>query len=241
MIVAVHSSDVHVNDAYVPPEYGGDGVAGLRAVLETARAVEAHVVLLVGDTFEHNPLGEDIVARAAALLADAGREVVILPGNHDPATAESVLHRFKMPHVHVLGITRDGHVRFDALDLEVWGNAHLDYHDMAPLAAPPTRAARFRIALAHGHYEPDIASLGPLRASWLIGDDDLAAANADYVALGHWNRAIRVGPHGTQAHYSGSPDFAGTVNVIRLSDAGVAVERQKLTWEASRPMIAAGR
>ena len=228
MIVAVHSSDVHVNDAYVPPEYGGDGVAGLRAVLDAARAVEANLVLLVGDTFEHNRLGDQIVARARALLAEAGREVVILPGNHDPATAESVLHRFDLPHVHVLGITRNGHMRFDALDLEVWGNAHLDYGDMAPLAAPPARAARFRIALAHGHYEADIAALGPIRASWLIGDADLAAADSDYVALGHWNRAARVGPPHIEAHYSGSPDFAGTVNVIRLSDAGVRVEREKL-------------
>jgi hypothetical protein len=135
-------------------------------------------------------------------------------------------------------VTRDGHVRFDALDLEVWGNAHLDYHDMAPLAAPPARAARWRIALAHGHYEPDIEALGPLRPSWLIGDADLSAADADYVALGHWNRAARVGRGRVEAHYSGSPDFAGTVNVIRLSEAGVAVERRKLTWEAPRPMIA---
>jgi hypothetical protein len=51
VIVAVHSSDVHVNDAYVPPEYGGDGTAGLRAVLDAARTLDAHVVLLVGDTF----------------------------------------------------------------------------------------------------------------------------------------------------------------------------------------------
>ena len=228
MIIAVHSSDVHVNDAYVPPEYGGDGVAGLRAVLDAARAVEAHLVLLVGDTFEHNRLDEAIVERAHALLAEAGREVVILPGNHDPATAESVLHRFKLPHVHVLGVTHDGHVRFDPLDLEVWGNAHFDYHDMSPLAAPPARRARFRIALAHGHYEPDIAALGPVRASWLIGDGDLAAADADYIALGHWNRAARVGPHGVEAHYSGSPDFAGTVNVVRLSEAGVEVVRERL-------------
>jgi DNA repair exonuclease SbcCD nuclease subunit len=233
VIVAVHSSDVHVNDAYVPPEYGGDGVAGLRAVLEAARAVEAQLVLLVGDTFEHNRLGDEIVARARALLAAAGREVVILPGNHDPATAESVLHRFDLPHVHVLGITRDAHVRFDALDLEVWGNAHLDYGDMAPLAAPPARAAKYRIALAHGHYEPDIASLGPVRASWLIGDDDLAAADADYIALGHWNRNVRVGPSHVEAHYSGSPDFAGTVNVVRLSDAGIAVGRERLILPAT--------
>ena len=42
MIVLVHSSDIHVDTAHVPPEYAGDGTAGLRAVLDAARAVDAH-------------------------------------------------------------------------------------------------------------------------------------------------------------------------------------------------------
>ena len=46
---------------------------------------------------------------------------------------------------------------------------------------------------------------------------------ADYVALGHWNRAIRVGAGAATAYYSGSPDYASTVNVVRLGAAGVAV------------------
>jgi DNA repair exonuclease SbcCD nuclease subunit len=228
LIIAVHSSDVHVNDAYVPPEYGGDGTAGLRAVLEAARALDAHVVLLVGDTFEHNRLPDALIGRARALLAEARREVVILPGNHDPAIDDAVVRRIDLPNVHVLGVTASERVRFDRLDLEVWGNAHLDYHDMAPLARPPERAARWRIALAHGHYEPDMSIYGEVRPSWLIGDDDLAAAQSDYVALGHWNRAVRVGGRHVEAHYSGSPDFAQTVNVVRLSEAGVAVTREPL-------------
>jgi DNA repair exonuclease SbcCD nuclease subunit len=200
----------------------------LRAVLEAASTMDAHVVLLVGDTFEHNRLPEALIGRARALLAGAGREVVILPGNHDPAIDDAVVRRLGLPNVHVLGVTASEQVRFDKLDLEVWGNAHLDYHDMAPLARPPERAARWRIALAHGHYEPDMTIYGEVRPSWLIGDDDLAAARSDYVALGHWNRAVRVGGRHVEAHYSGSPDFAQTVNVVRLSEAGVAVTREPL-------------
>jgi hypothetical protein len=61
-----------------------------------------------------------------------------------------------------------------------------------------------------------------LRPSWLIGDAELTATGADYVALGHWNRAAKVGS--VAAYYSGSPEYAGTVNVVRLSaTAGVAV------------------
>ncbi len=62
-------------------------------------------------------------------------------------------------------------------------------------------------------------STGP-RPSWLIGDAEIAATGADYVALGHWNRAARVGNGAVPAYYSGSPEYAGTVNVVRMSEAG---------------------
>ena len=42
--VLVHSSDVHVD--------GRGGIGGLKAVLATAGALGADLVLLVGDTFE---------------------------------------------------------------------------------------------------------------------------------------------------------------------------------------------
>ena len=72
--------------------------------------------------------------------------------------------------------------------------------------------------MAHGHYEPKPdRSIGP-RPSWLIGDDEIAATGADYVALGHWNRAVRVGNGSVPAYYSGSPEYAGTVNVVRLGE-----------------------
>ena len=65
------------------------------------------------------------------------------------------------------------------------------------------------------------------RASWLISDDELAATGADYVALGHWNTPKRVGRRNEIcAHYSGSPDLAGTVNLVRLkADGSVVVKR----------------
>ena len=69
------------------------------------------------------------------------------------------------------------------------------------------------------------------RASWLIGDDEIASAAADYLALGHWNRAIRVGGEAVRAYYSGSPDYAKSVNVVRLRRGGdVAVDRHPLDW-----------
>jgi hypothetical protein len=52
--------------------------------------------------------------------------------------------------------------------------------------------------------------------SWLIHREELIATGSDYVALGHWNQATPVGNGQVAAYYSGSPEYAGTVNVVRL-------------------------
>jgi len=236
-LIVVHSSDLHVDDEYTAQLNGGDGTRGLRCVLETARAAAADVVILAGDVFEHNRLPLKLIERAARLLEDAAMQVVILPGNHDPAIAESVYHRGRVcepANVHVLGVTCGGSVVFPELELEIWGRAHRDYDDMAPLGKSRKRSTRWQIAMAHGHYEPAPDMETMLRPSWLISDAEIAATGADYVALGHWNRAVRVGNGTVPAYYSGSPDLAKTVNVVRLKATGlVRTRRRKIEWDPS--------
>ena len=67
-VVLVHSSDLHVDEDRTASLRDGDGTATLRAVLATARALRADVVLLAGDTFENNQLGSAILDRARGLL-----------------------------------------------------------------------------------------------------------------------------------------------------------------------------
>lgn len=234
-VVVVHSSDLHVDDGYTARLFDGDGTVPLRCVLDVARAVAADVVLLTGDIFEHNRLPEELLDRTAGLLNEAGRHVVILPGNHDPAIPNSAYHRGAVAdpdNVHVLGVTHEQSVVFADLELEIWGHAHRDYNDMMPLRAPRPRSTRWQIVAAHGHYEPTPDRSTALRPAWLIGDDEIAATGADYVALGHWNRHVRVGNGAVQAYYSGSPDLAQTVNVVRLGDDGtVEVTREPVALE----------
>ncbi len=233
-VVIVHSSDIHVSEGFTEPAHQGDGTAGLRVVLAAARALEADVAILAGDTFEHNRLSASILDRTARLLEEAGMPVVILPGNHDPAIPDSVFRRGALAGlagVHVLGVTHDEAVLFPDLALEIWGLAHRDYGDMDPLRRARPRRSFWQIAVAHGHYEPSPNRETNLRPSWLIGADEIDATRADYVALGHWNRHARVGSGAIEAHYSGSPDHAGTVNLIRLTRAGeVVVSREKVEW-----------
>ncbi|MDX1483417.1 MAG: metallophosphoesterase [Alphaproteobacteria bacterium] len=231
-IVIVHSSDLHVGDVATTQACGGDEVLPLRQVIHAANAVTADLVLLAGDVFEHNRLPDDLLERTARLLGDAGLPVVILPGNHDPATADSVYRRGGMAdpdNVSILGVTHGKAVTFPGLELEVWGHAHLDYDDMIPLRSPRPRRTRWQVAMAHGHYETAPDRGAALNPAWLIGRDEIVETGVDYLALGHWNRATRVASGDVAAYYCGSPDLSETVNVVRLrTDGRVAVRRRRL-------------
>lgn len=231
-VVLVHSSDLHVDDSRIAAQHGGDGTGGLRAVLEFARDAGADVVILAGDTFDNHMVNAATIERAGRLLADAAVPVVLLPGNHDPVSANSVYVRGGfdcIPGLRILGMTDDCAVHFPERQLEIWGNAHRDYHDMVPLKDPRPRTTRWQICVGHGHYEPPETWHNPLRPSWLISDEAIAATGADYVALGHWDRPAQVGNGVIPAYYSGSPEWAKTVNRVRLTAGGeVIVSRESL-------------
>lgn len=226
-IVIVHSSDLHVDDGYTMRAWGGDGNAPLAAVLDAAREADADIVLLTGDVFEHNRLSDAVLERTRSLLSAAGMPVVLLPGNHDPLVDGSVWHRgglIAIDGVHVLGAETET-IAFPALDLAVWGRPHTDYDDMAPLTGPPERAARWHVVAGHGHFVEERPPWGRHAPAWLITAEEIEATAADYVALGHWNMHTPVGGGRVTACYSGSPDYAETVNVVRLGAGGTQVTR----------------
>jgi DNA repair exonuclease SbcCD nuclease subunit len=242
-VIVVHSSDLHVDHDYTARLHGGDGTKGLACVLGAARDVSADVVILAGDTFDSHRIPLELVERAAQVIAEACLPVVILPGNHDPAIDEAVYGALgAVKNLHIIGVTHSEAVLFPHLSLEVWGRPHRDYDDMIPFEVVRPRSTRWLIAVAHGHYEPaPDRSVGP-RPAWLIGDVEITSTAADYVALGHWNRAVRVGNSAVPAYYSGSPEYSGGINVVRLSEtSGVTVTRAALDiareqTEESSPM-----
>ena len=229
-VTIVHSSDLHLgtDDSFSDR----DRLANLPRVLDAALSVEADVVLLAGDSFDNHRQPIELLERAAQILHDYARPVVILPGNHDPLTPDSVYRRGglgEVPNVQILGLNADKAVLFPALDLEIWGHAHFDYTDMSPLANPRPRTTRWQLAAAHGHFVDQARDPNRMIGSWLIHREELLATGADYVALGHWNQSTPVGNGDVNAHYSGSPEYTGTVNVIRLrTDGTVEVGKAQL-------------
>ncbi|MGH7826682.1 MAG: metallophosphoesterase family protein [Candidatus Binatia bacterium] len=231
--IVVHSSDLHVgiDDSFDPQRTFGS-LSVLKKVLTAASDVAADVVVLAGDTFDNHRQPTELLERAGEILRDYQHPVVILPGNHDPLTPDSVYRRAGLAaisNVSILGLNVDGGMTFPELELEIWGRPHIDYTDMSPLANPRPRTTRWQLAAAHGHYVDEPRDPHRLMGSWLIHHDEIVATGADYVALGHWNQSTPVGNGQVIAHYSGSPEYAGSVNVVRLKpDGTVDVSRATL-------------
>jgi DNA repair exonuclease SbcCD nuclease subunit len=107
-IVVVHSSDLHIDHDYTARLHAGDSTAALSSVLNAARAADADIVVLAGDTFDCHRVPPVLLERAAALISAAALPVVLLPGNHDPAVADAVYHHqtlASLDNLHVLGVT----------------------------------------------------------------------------------------------------------------------------------------
>jgi DNA repair exonuclease SbcCD nuclease subunit len=220
-LIVAHTSDLHLGGR----THGGGELASLRAVLDAAGEARAQALILAGDIFDSHRAAAHIVEGAARMMSEAGLPCVILPGNHDPATADAVYRRDAMrdaPNVHVLGVSVGETVAFEELQLEVSGVPHVAYADMAPLAPRRARSLRWHIVVAHGHW---VTGPHDSHRGWLIHDEAIAETGADYVALGHWDRAVEAGDGRVPAYYSGSPELARTVNIVRFGEAGVDVTR----------------
>lgn len=220
-LIVAHTSDLHLGGR----AHGGGELATLRAVLDTVAKAGAQALVLAGDMFDSHRAAERIVEGAASMMSEARLPCVILPGNHDPATADAVYRRAVMAaaaNVYVLGVNADGVVALPDLALEVSGVAHAAYADFVPIAGPRTCSLRWHIVTAHGHW---VTGPHDSHRGWLIDDAAIAATGADYVALGHWDRAVQAGDGRVPAYYSGSPELARTINIVRFGAAGAEVAR----------------
>ncbi len=239
-VTIVHSSDLHLgSDSIGDSLEPFNSLAKLREVLTVAKSEGAALVILAGDTFDHNRQSPRLIDDTTKMMGEFGAPIVILPGNHDPLSPDSVYRRAEMPatpNLCVLGLTTEDSAVFPELGLEVWGRAHLDYKDMPPLSGPRSRSTPWQLVAAHGHYVEEPHEPGRFLGSWLIRNEDLKATGADYVALGHWNRATRVGDSQVNAYYSGSPEYARSVNLVQFRGNGsVEVKRVPIPGSTGKP------
>ncbi len=229
-LIVAHTSDLHLGGR----SHAGGPLSTLRAVLDASAAANAQTLVLAGDVFDSHRAPADVIAGAGAMLAAASPlEIIILPGNHDPATPDAVYRRdgaFDAANIHIIGITAGESIDLAPLALQVSGVPHLAYVDMRPLDARRPRTMPWHVAVAHGHWVRDARDD---HRGWKIEDDDIASADADYIALGHWDVPQPAGDGHGVAYYSGSPELAKTINIVRLTAHGVHVSRAPLRFEST--------
>ncbi len=207
----LHTSDCHL-DGDMPWRDGrhltSEHFGAFRRVVDKAIELDVDMLLIAGDFFDSNRASPVSTDFALEQLARLGRPAIICPGNHDCADPGSVYHRidFSQAGDHVRVITDIGGERLVYEDIEavIWGRAatERDPH-YRPLEGLPPRGGDFwHIAMAHGHFMEDARwerRWGP------ISQAELAAANWDYLALGHWDRHADVTQGTMRAVYSGCP------------------------------------
>jgi len=176
--------------------------------LAMQHAVDA--VLVAGDVFDMNEVSDRLVRQTLNTLGQFSVPWVLLPGNHDPAVAESVwtrIERLGCPSNVYAAVTR-APILLARDCLAVLPAPLLRRHESADptegFASTLTPAGVIRVGLAHGSVKNRL----PVEAEShnLISDTAAATAHLDYLALGDWHGTFQVTPN---TWYSGTPEPDG--------------------------------
>jgi DNA repair exonuclease SbcCD nuclease subunit len=246
-IKLVHTSDVHLDSRYTSDVEGGfrnGAERAFAAVVTCTKAENADLLLIVGDLFDHNRVGESDFDFVCSQLARVTCPVVLLPGNHDVHDESSVWHRLEAAgtggHVHAL-LDHDGErIELNDIGTKVWGRAMAEHApDNVPLSDTPNRQEHaWNIGMAHGLVVSERAGYG----SSQITHNEIRTSGFDYLALGHVHVWGDMSQGSTQACYPGSPVAAyasingGHVAIVTLCpETGVDVERRQIDWREAVP------
>lgn len=192
----------------------------IKRMLEEAASKGVDLVIVAGDIFEDNGVSEDVIRRAIdALRGASGLPIYILPGNHDPLTADSVYLRRSWTRNVPDNVT----VLKSPEPIEV-GNGDVILYP-CPLKqkiaySDPTAWIQneeqdvIHIGVAHG--DLDTGQI-PERPIFPIDPDRATSAGLDYLALGHW--------HSLNRHTDGRTVYPGTPETSKFGerDSGHAV------------------
>jgi exonuclease SbcD len=244
----LHTSDVHLG-AYDSGRSEQRDVLraeleqGFRSIIDKCRIENVDALLIAGDFFDNARVREETLEFAATEIARAEIPVVLLPGNHDHVgSSGSVYDRFDFvgaaPNLHLMRAPGGETVSLGDAEIEVWGRSHTEEEpNFTPFAdAPPRGEAAWQIGIGHGHY---IHPAAALQHSFHIYETELEAMDRDYVALGHWERLVRVAAGSMTAAYSGAPEslsgsIGGRVLLVDLQEDGsVQLEASSLEDEPS--------
>jgi DNA repair protein SbcD/Mre11 len=250
----LHTADVHLGARHA--DLGEQAAAqrerhfrAFTATIDLALSEKVDLVLIAGDLFDSNTQPRRAVERVAAelkRLALASIRTVILPGTHDVYDRASIYRAFDV--AALAGVTPESEmivvltpdqpeVDYPILDVVIYGRLfgmkRAPHSPLAGFRAAPADKRTWRIGMIHGALAiPDKTD----RDDVVFTNDEIAASDLDYLALGHWH-SVKQGKAGAVTYaYSGAPepvavdqDRAGKVLLVTLDQA--ADETKSVTIE----------
>lgn len=222
----LHTADLQIGKGF--GQFPSDIAAALRAErLETlkriaslARDIAVDVVLVAGDCFDDIAVADETLRRFKVALEPFDGTWVLLPGNHDPAIAESPWSRLKRLCLPTNLIIADRPepiaIGSKAMILPAPLRRRRDTADLTDwFDTAATKEGLIRIGLAHGSVREFLPAAS--EASNPIALNRADRARLDYLALGDWHGRLQVSE---RAWYSGTPE----PDRFRANDPGYVLD-----------------
>ena len=220
----IHTSDIHLGDPYGHPA----SILALQKVVNAVGDQEPDYLLLSGDVFDNQRIGDDVIRYFLDEISRAQVPSIVLPGNHDLMNETSIYSRAifeRSPeNLHVFREPTGQLISFKHIDF--WGKAMIEHSpSFRPVEGMPDAApGKWLVSMAHGHFEKKPTGSG---RSSLIFSEDISSLKCDYLALGHWDIHTDISQGDVTAVYSGCPmgigGRAGSVIAVELAlDSGVS-------------------
>jgi DNA repair exonuclease SbcCD nuclease subunit len=160
-----------------------------RHVIQAANRARVEAVIVAGDLFDDNLVGDALVRQVVDILAASEAPVFVLPGNHDPLTPDSVYRRYSWRERPARVVLLDGAEPVsipgvDAVLLASPCTKKKSFEDPTRAFCPRPPGGPMAIGVAHGSlriegkHSPD---------DFPIALDAAERAGLDYLALGHWH------------------------------------------------------
>jgi DNA repair exonuclease SbcCD nuclease subunit len=208
----LHTADLQIGKGYnqFPPDVAGALRAArletLKRIAHVAKDRDVDAVLVAGDCFDDIAVADETLRRFKLALEPFNRTWVLLPGNHDPAIAESPWTRLKR-----LSLPGNVIVADEPRPIDICGKAMVLPAPLIRRRDPTdptewfdgaeTEPGLIRIGLAHGTIPEFLPAVS--EAANPIAYDRADRARLDYLALGDWHGRLQVTK---RTWYSGTPE-----------------------------------
>ncbi len=212
-------------------------IEAVRAVGELATERRADAILVAGDTFDHNAVADRTVIQMLDALKEFAGDWVFIPGNHDPALADSAWTRLNH-----FGPPDNVHLALEPEEPLLLGDGRACVlpavlerrHEIDDLTAwfdrAETRDGAIRVGLAHGSVQEFLP--GASESPNPVAASRAESARLDYLALGDWHGTLRVDD---RTWYSGTPEAdryqssdPGNALVVTIGESGAPPDVEKV-------------